>query len=204
LKRFRFIQMFFLMSLLFMLAISSCNKAGLIGPGSDSDPVIVIETSLGNIFIQLYEKEAPIGTANFLAYVEDGFYTNSIFHRVMPGFVIQGGGYNANLDKLKTRAPIVNEATNGLRNLRGTLSYARTSDVNSATSQFFISLENNRTLDHRSNTVRGFGYAVFGKVVKGMSIVDKIAKVKTTTKKRMENVPVTPVIIEKAYVFEEE
>ncbi|MBN2415372.1 peptidylprolyl isomerase [bacterium] len=182
---------------------TACMPAGMAGPGSSGDPVVVMETSMGNIFIQLFEREAPVGTANFLEYVKSGFYDGLIFHRVINGFVIQGGGYDAALDKRDPRDPIINEATNGLRNLRGMLSYARTDVVNSATSQFFINLENNRSLDHRSNTPLGFGYAVFGKVVRGMAVADEIAKVRVTKMKGMTDVPAVPVVIQKAYVFEQ-
>lgn len=200
-KRRSVVQIILISGIIAVLVFSGCTQMGMSGPGSSGDPVVVLETSMGNIFIQLFEHEAPLGTANFLAYVKSGFYDGLIFHRVIDGFVIQGGGYDADMNKKETNDPIVNEAKNGLRNLRGMLSYARTNDVNSATSQFFINLANNRNLDHRSNTPLGFGYAVFGKVVRGMAVVDKIGKVRKTKMKGMTDVPLVPVVIQKAYVF---
>ena len=159
------------------------------------NPRVVMETSMGTMVIELYPDKAPISVKNFLAYVDSGFFDNTIFHRVMPGFVIQGGGFEDGMKKKETNDPIKNEADNGLRNLRATLSMARTSQVNSATSQFFINLKNNSALDHGS---RDFGYAVFAKVVKGVSVIDKIAGVKTTTKGHYRNVPAEPVFITSA------
>lgn len=154
--------------------------------------MIVFETSHGNITIEFFEKEAPVTVANFLQYVDDGFFNETIFHRVMPGFVIQGGGFTPDMDQKETRDSIKNEADNGLKNGRGTLSMARTQDVNSATSQFFINLADNEFLDHGS---RDFGYAVFAKVVDGMDVVDAIAKVKTGNSGFHQNVPVEPVVV---------
>lgn len=139
-------------------------------------PMVLISTSHGDIKLELYEKEAPITVANFLSYVEEGFYDNTIFHRVINNFMVQGGGITADMKQKPTKAPIKNEAENGLKNERGTVAMARTADVNSATSQFFINHRDNAFLDHG---VRDFGYAVFGKVVEGMDVVDKIAAVKT-------------------------
>lgn len=141
-----------------------------------SHPIIIMETSLGIIKLELYPDKAPVTAQNFLQYVREGFYDNTIFHRVIPGFVIQGGGYTEKFELKKTRAPIKNEADNGLQNERGTISMARTSEINSATSQFFINLVDNKILDHG---VRDFGYAVFGKVIEGMEVVDKIAALPT-------------------------
>ncbi len=154
--------------------------------------MINVETNYGNFTIELFEKEAPISAANFLAYVDDGYLDGTIFHRVIPGFVIQGGGFTEDMAQKRTKAPIKNEADNGLKNSRGTLSMARTSDVNSATSQFFVNLRDNDSLDHSRGN---FGYAVFGKVSKGMDVIDKIAAVKTGRKKGFEDVPVEPVIM---------
>jgi cyclophilin family peptidyl-prolyl cis-trans isomerase len=145
--------------------------------------------------IELFEKEAPISAANFLQYVDDGFYDGTIFHRVIPGFVLQGGGLTADMQRKSTRSPIQNEADNGVKNLRGTLSMARTSDVNSATSQFFVNLVDNDFLDHGT---RDFGYAVFGRVVEGMEVADAIAKVKTGTVSGYQDAPVEAVVIESA------
>jgi peptidyl-prolyl cis-trans isomerase A (cyclophilin A) len=156
------------------------------------NPRVVMETSMGTMVLELYPDKAPITVKNFLDYVDAGFYDGTIFHRVIPGFVLQGGGFDAKMEKKENRAPIKNEADNGLRNLRATLSMARTQQINSATSQFFINLKNNSSLDHGD---RGFGYAVFAKVVKGISVIDKMAGVKTTTKGHYQNVPVEPVFI---------
>ena len=139
-------------------------------------PMVLISTSLGDIKLELYEEEAPITVANFLSYVEEGFYDSTIFHRVINNFMIQGGGITADMKQKPTKPPIKNEADNGLKNDRGTIAMARTADVNSATSQFFINHTDNSFLDHGA---RDFGYAVFGKVVEGIEIVDKIASVKT-------------------------
>lgn len=162
-------------------------------------PVVVMETTMGTIKIELFPKQAPVTVANFLQYVRDGFYNGLIFHRVIPGFVIQGGGFEPGMKKRPTRPPIANEANNGLKNKRGTLSMARTMVVNSATSQFFINLKDNPSLDHRANSPYLFGYAVFGKVTTGMDVVDKIAAVPTITKGPYRNVPEKDVVIEKAY-----
>ena len=162
-------------------------------------PAVMMETSMGNLKIELYPDKAPQTVANFLKYVNDGFFDGVIFHRVIPGFVIQGGGLTDGMDRKRTRAPIQNEADNGLKNEHYTLSMARTGDPHSATSQFFINLRHNNSLDHRSKSQQGWGYAVFGKVVEGMDVVDQIAKVKTTTKGMYQDVPLDPVTITKAY-----
>ncbi len=156
------------------------------------NPRVTVETSMGTMVLELYPEKAPVTVKNFLAYVDAGFYDGIIFHRVIPGFVIQGGGFDVKMEKKSNNPPIKNEADNGLRNLRATLSMARTQDINSATSQFFINLKNNSNLDHSGNN---FGYAVFAKVVKGVSTIDKIAAVKTTTKGHYRDVPAEPVII---------
>ena len=159
------------------------------------NPVAVISTSLGDITVELFKDKAPVSTQNFLQYVTDGFYAGTIFHRVMPGFVIQGGGYTAEMVERSTRAPILNEATNGLKNTRGTLSMARTRSLRSATSQFFINVANNSTFDHRGYSPDDFGYAVFGRVLSGMDVVDKIAATPTGSKDGHDDVPITPVLI---------
>jgi len=158
--------------------------------------MIRFETSLGDIDIELNEAEAPLTAANFLKYVEDGFFDGTIFHRVIPGFVIQGGGFTEGMDQKQTQAPIKNEADNGLKNLRGTLSMARTNDIHSATSQFFINLKDNDALDHRSRA--NFGYAVFGRVTAGMDVVDKIAKVQTGRRRGHDDVPQEAVVVKSA------
>jgi peptidyl-prolyl cis-trans isomerase A (cyclophilin A) len=153
---------------------------------------VLFTTSLGNLTILLFEHEAPITVRNFLAYVDSGFYNGTIFHRVIPGFVVQGGGFDRKMIRRPTYPPIKNEADNGMKNERGTLSMARTSDPNSATSQFFINLVDNASLDYGS---RGPGYAVFAKIVQGMDVVDKIAKVETETRGQYQNVPKQPVYL---------
>nr|WP_321529976.1 peptidylprolyl isomerase [uncultured Desulfuromonas sp.] len=157
---------------------------------------VKLTTNYGSIVIELDEAHAPVSVNNFLRYVDGGFYNGTIFHRVIPGFMIQGGGFTKKMDRKVTRQPIKNEATNGLKNLRGTIAMARTGRVDSATSQFFINLVDNAFLDHKSKTARGYGYAVFGKVVEGMDVVDKIAMVKTGRKKGMADVPSQSVVIE--------
>ncbi len=153
--------------------------------------MVIFSTSMGDITIELLSEEAPVTTKNFLEYVDAGFFDGTIFHRVIPGFVIQGGGFTEDMNQKETRAPIKNEADNGVKNSRGTLSMARTSDINSATSQFFINLKDNAFLDHGS---RDFGYAVFAKVVDGMDVVDKIAGVKTGDRGYHSDVPMEAVV----------
>jgi peptidyl-prolyl cis-trans isomerase A (cyclophilin A) len=153
---------------------------------------VVFSTNQGDITIELYADKAPITVKNFLAYVDEGFFNDTIFHRVIPNFMIQGGGFTEDMKQKQTKAPIKNEADNGLRNSRGTLAMARTSVVDSATAQFFINLVDNSFLD---NGVRDFGYAVFGKVISGLDVVDKIGAVRTSTTGGNQNVPVEPVII---------
>ncbi|HEV2110269.1 MAG TPA: peptidylprolyl isomerase [Gammaproteobacteria bacterium] len=158
-------------------------------------PMVILSTSAGDIHIELYADKAPLSVKNFLAYVDAGHYDGTIFHRVIPDFMVQGGGFTADMQQKKTNAPIKNEADNGLSNEPYTLAMARTSDVNSATSQFFINLADNVFLDHGK---RDFGYAVFGKVVKGTEVVDKIAGVKTGRNAGHADVPVTPITINSA------
>ncbi|CAI8770474.1 MULTISPECIES: peptidylprolyl isomerase [Pseudomonas] len=159
-------------------------------------PHVLLDTTNGQIEIELDPVKAPISTKNFLDYVNSGFYTNTIFHRVIPGFMAQGGGFTPQMQQKETKAPIKNEHKNGLANVRGTLSMARTSVPDSATSQFFINVKDNDFLD------QGDGYAVFGKVVKGMDVVDIIVNSPTTTKQGMQNVPSDPVIIKSAKVID--
>ncbi|HEY5102281.1 MAG TPA: peptidylprolyl isomerase [Steroidobacteraceae bacterium] len=154
--------------------------------------MIRFQTTHGDFSVELLDKEAPISVENFLKYVDDGHFDGTIFHRIVPGFVIQGGGLTADFSTKKTRAPIKNEATNGLKNERGTLSMARTNDVNSATSQFFVNLSDNAFLD---NTKGLHGYAVFGRVHEGMDVVDKIAKVRTGTRKQYQDAPLEDAVI---------
>lgn len=159
------------------------------------NPKVKLETSMGTITIELYSKQAPETVKNFLSYVDDGFYDGTIFHRVISNFMIQGGGFNETMDQKKTKKPIKNEASNGLANEVGTLAMARTSDPHSATAQFFINVNENNFLDYKSPTEAGFGYAVFGKVVEGMDVVNKIKSVKTGNKGYHQNVPIEPVVI---------
>jgi peptidyl-prolyl cis-trans isomerase A (cyclophilin A) len=154
--------------------------------------MILFETTLGNFKIEFFEKEAPISVANFQAYIAAGFFNGTIFHRIVPGFVIQGGGFTEDMSQKKTLAAIKNEADNGLKNSRGTLSMARTNDINSATSQFFVNLKDNDFLDHSRGN---FGYAVFAQVSEGMEVIDKIAAVETGRRRGFDDVPVEPVIM---------
>ena len=159
---------------------------------------VVLHTNHGDITIALAADEAPQTVANFLRYVDDGFFDETIFHRVIPGFMIQGGGFTADMIQKRTHEPIRNEADNGLKNARGTLAMARTSDPHSATAQFFINLTDNDFLDFKSASGNGWGYAVFGRVVDGMDVVDAIAKVATGNRGMHQDVPKESVIITKA------
>jgi peptidyl-prolyl cis-trans isomerase B (cyclophilin B) len=165
-------------------------------------PKVKLTTTAGEIVIELDAAKAPETTANFVAYVNDKFYDATIFHRVIPNFMIQGGGFDKDMTQKQTKPPIKNEAGNGLKNTKGTVAMARTSEPNSATAQFFINVKDNAFLDHRDNTPAGYGYAVFGKVVSGMEVVEKIEQVKTTTKGPHQNVPVEAVVITKAEIIQ--
>lgn len=159
-------------------------------------PQVKIETNMGDITVELNEKAAPKTVANFLAYVKSGFYKNTLFHRVIPNFMIQGGGFTSGMDEKDTRAPIPIESRNGLSNARGTIAMARTNDPNSATSQFFINVKDNHFLN--ANASRdGYGYTVFGKVIAGMNTVDAIARVKTHSVGYFDDVPIRDVVIKK-------
>lgn len=162
-----------------------------------------IQTSLGNIVIQLNTDKAPITTKNFIEYVEAGFYNGTIFHRVIPGFMAQGGGFTQEFTQKETRAPIKNEANNGLLNTIGTVAMARTPVPDSATSQFFINYSDNTFLNHTAPTPQGWGYAVFGSVVEGMDVVEAMAKVPTGSRGPHQDVPTTDIVIEKAEVITE-
>lgn len=167
------------------------------------NPLVLLKTSLGDITIELDQEKAPITTENFLRYVDEGFYNDTIFHRVIPKFMIQGGGMTEDMLPKQPHKPIRNEANNGLKNERGTIAMARTQDIDSATCQFFINLVDNPYLDHQAETAAGFGYAVFGRVVSGMETVDAIGKVKTSRSGYHENVPVEPVFIEKSELVDQ-
>ena len=164
---------------------------------SEKNPVVLMETSMGDISIELDAINAPVTTANFLEYVNSGYYDGTIFHRVIDGFMIQGGGMTSDMKEKKTNAPIKNEADNGLKNTKGTIAMARTQVVDSATSQFFINVNDNGFLDHKGKTPSGYGYAVFGKVIEGMETVDAIRKVATGNKGMHQDVPKDPVVITK-------
>jgi cyclophilin family peptidyl-prolyl cis-trans isomerase len=178
---------------LFLLLLQTQTAAQ--SPPSAANPQVVVDTSLGSFTIELFHDKSPVSVENFLQYVHDGFYSGTIFHRVVAGYVVQGGGYTADLTEKPTRPPIQNEATNGLTNQRGTVAMARTRMVRSGTSQFFVNVADNRRLDHTGYAPDDFGYAVFGRVIEGMDVVDQISKVRTTIKGGLENVPVDPVII---------
>ena len=166
-------------------------------PVDPSNPVVVVETSHGNIVIELRQDRAPVSVQNFLAYAQSGHYDGTLFHRVLKGFMIQGGGYDTNMDEKPTRPPIRNEAANGLRNLRGTVAMARAAAVRSAAAEFFINVEDNSALNHRGILPSDYGYAVFGRVLEGMDVVDKIAAVPVRRDGEHETVPVTPIVIKK-------
>ena len=183
----------------FLLAGLALLTLTLAGAALAANPKVNLQTNKGLIVIELYPDQAPQSVANFLAYVDAGFYDGTIFHRVIPDFMIQGGGFTADLEKKETRAPIPNEADNGLKNERGTLAMARTNDPNSATAQFFINQKDNAFLDHSGKTPRGWGYAVFGRVTDGMSVVDAIATTPTGAKGMFpKDVPLETIVIEKA------
>lgn len=166
------------------------------------NPVVLLETSSGDILVELFADKAPETVANFLEYVDSGFYANTIFHRVIKNFMIQGGGMGVRMDEKSTRPPVKNEADNGLKNERGTVAMARTMDPHSASAQFFVNLIDNDFLNHSEPTMQGWGYCVFGKVTEGMDVVEKIAKLKTKTTGMHDDVPVDMVVITAASRFE--
>ena len=162
------------------------------------NPRVGLDTSKGRIILELFADKAPISVENFLAYVESGYYDGTIFHRVIPKFMIQGGGFTVDMKMKPGRSPIRNEADNGLKNERGTIAMARTPDPHSASSQFFINTVDNDFLNHKRKDPRGWGYAVFGRVVEGMEVVDAISAVKTGIRGMYQDVPVEPVLIKRA------
>ncbi len=180
----------FILMLLLVLSIHQAAFGGL-----SDNPRVVMETSKGTIVLEVFPDEAPETVKNFLQYVRWGHYDGTIFHRVIPDFMIQGGGFTPDMKRKSTEMPIPNEAHNGLKNARGTVAMARTPDPHSATDQFFINTKSNSFLNHTSDTPQGWGYTVFGKVVKGMDVVDAISGVKTAKKGMMGDVPVSPVRI---------
>jgi cyclophilin family peptidyl-prolyl cis-trans isomerase len=201
-KRF-FITIF---AMLLSFATLGCNaeeKAAVAPTSGDKMSTILIETTKGNIKIELDAAAAPKTVENILAYVKEGFYEGTIFHRVIPGFMVQGGGMNETMqEKADKRPPVKNEANNGLKNDRGTVAMARTNDPHSASSQFFINVSNNDFLNFRSETPQGWGYAVFGKVVEGMDVVDAIVGVKTGNFGPHGDVPVQPILMNKVSIVE--
>jgi peptidyl-prolyl cis-trans isomerase A (cyclophilin A) len=178
-----------------VLLLGLCLAGSAFAAEGAKNPTLVLETSLGLVKVELFQKEAPISVQNFLDYAKSGFYNGTIFHRVISGFMIQGGGFTPELTQKPTKATIKNEAANGLKNERGTLAMARTNMVDSASSQFFINVKDNEFLNHREGGPQVFGYAVFGKVISGMDVVDKIAATQTGMQKGFGDVPVTPVVI---------
>jgi peptidyl-prolyl cis-trans isomerase B (cyclophilin B) len=187
-----------LVAALGLFALVSCKSIGEEQGGAMTmeTVTIVITTSKGDFEVELWGEKAPKTVANFLSYVDDGFFTNTIFHRVMPGFMIQGGGFTADMSQKSTRGNVENEADNGVANGRGTIAMARTSDPHSATAQFFINLVDNRFLNHTEKSTRGWGYCAFGTVTAGMDVVDAIAAVPTSNHGGHQNVPSSPVTIE--------
>ncbi len=179
-----------------MLALAGQAQA------ADPDPAVKLETSLGDIVVRLDARKAPISTANFVQYVKSGFYDGTVFHRVIKNFMIQGGGFTPDLKQKSARASIRNEADNGLKNKKYTIAMARTSEPHSASAQFFINTKVNDFLDFKSQTPQGWGYAVFGTVIKGQEVVDKIAAVQTGKKGYYDDVPMENVVIKKAVVVE--
>lgn len=161
----------------------------------DKPTVVVLQTTHGTIEVELNAAKAPLTVENFLKYVDDKFYDGTIFHRVIDGFMVQGGGMDAQMTEKKTRAPIKNEATNGLLNEVGTIAMARTNDPHSATAQFFINVNDNTSLNHRDTTIPGFGYAVFGKVTSGMHVINRIKAVRTGNRMGHENVPLDTIVV---------
>jgi len=190
--------------MLSMLANSSAQSVAEAGASSNdlpavtaTKPQVIVHTSMGDIHLQLYADRAPLTVRNFLQYARDGFYQDTIFHRVISGFMVQGGGFTADLQRKRPNEPITNEADNGLKNERGTVAMARTNNPHSATSQFFINHVDNRALDHRGkNSAADWGYTVFGEVIAGMDVVDAIAMVETAPQRPLpRDVPIEPVVI---------
>jgi peptidyl-prolyl cis-trans isomerase B (cyclophilin B) len=188
--------------LLAMTALILILGIPLSASADKSAPRVRIETSMGGITVELNSQAAPKTVANFLQYVRDGFYDDTIFHRVIKSFMIQGGGLTPKMQEKPTRPPVVNEADNGLKNDEGTIAMARTMAPHSATAQFFINVKNNNFLNHTAKNARGWGYCVFGRVIDGMAVVKAIENVQTTTKFQYGDVPVEPVIIQKVTLIE--
>lgn len=186
-------------------ALSWCimiTYASAMAAAKVDEPLVKLETNMGDIVVQLNARKAPMTTANFIQYVKSGHYDGTIFHRVIKDFMIQGGGMTQDMKEKHTLAPIRNEANNGLKNRKYTIAMARTNDPHSASSQFFINTRDNDFLDFKAQTPQGWGYAVFGRVIEGKEVVDKIENVITGSRANHEDVPTSPVIIKKAYVIE--
>ncbi len=197
----RKIPLFFCSLAIFALCCIPCANAA--GPAKNADePIVKLETNMGDILVQLNARKAPITTANFIQYVKSGHYDGTIFHRVIKNFMIQGGGMTADMKEKHTQAPIRNEANNGLHNAKYTIAMARTDDPHSAASQFFINTRDNGFLDFKAQNQQGWGYAVFGKVIGGQDVVNKIENSITGRRAGHDDVPQAPVIIKKAYVME--
>lgn len=192
----------FIKVLNYVIMLATFNLALAQEGGVMPATTVLIKTNKGDITLTLDADKAPVTVQNFVDYTKAGFYDGTIFHRVIPGFMIQGGGFDKDFVQKKTNAPIKNEAANGLKNKRGSIAMARTSDPDSATAQFFINLVDNDFLNYRSATPAGYGYAVFGEVTSGMDIVDAIAKVKTDNRNGHQNVPVDNVVIESVTLVE--
>jgi peptidyl-prolyl cis-trans isomerase B (cyclophilin B) len=193
-----------LVTVLFAVAGAACAETTAAPPEAPmtDQPRVQLQTSHGTIVLELDAAKAPKTVASFLGYVRDGFFDGTVFHRVIPGFMIQGGGFTSDLRQKPTGPPVENEADNGLQNRRGTIAMARTNDPHSATAQFFVNLVDNRPLDHTDKSRNGWGYTVFGEVVEGMDVVDRIAAVPTGNAGGHQNVPRQPVVIESARVVE--
>ena len=194
------VKQFVIFSVVLLVNLPGCSEAG---GGAAGGPVVLMATSKGEVKIELFQKEAPETVTNFLAYVNDGFYDGTIFHRVIPGFMIQGGGFTEAMQQKPTKPAIKNEAANGLTNDTGTLAMARTNIVDSATSQFFINVNDNDFLNHKDTSMQGFGYCVFGRVIEGMDVVSTIERVATGRRGMHQDVPQESIIIQSMKVVSE-
>ncbi len=194
------VKQFVVFSVVLLVNLPGCSEAG---GGAAGGPVVLMATSQGEVKVELFEKEAPETVKNFLAYVSDSFYDGTIFHRVIPGFMIQGGGFTEAMQQKPTKPAIKNEAANGLTNDTGTLAMARTNMVDSATSQFFINVNDNDFLNHKDTSMQGFGYCVFGRVIEGMDVVSTIERVATGRRGMHQDVPQEPIIIQSMKVVSE-
>ncbi len=188
-------------SLILTLILTSTLSFAMENKKADTQTKVKLTTSMGDIVIQVKGKSAPISSENFLTYVKEGFYDGTVFHRIIPDFMAQGGGFDSDMKQKKVRAAIKNEANNGVKNTRGTLAMARTSDPDSATAQFFINYKDNSFLDYTSSTAQGWGYAVFAEVIEGMDVVDKMAKAPTATRGGHQDVPKENIVIKKAEII---